>query len=121
MSKTYISPNAKAIIQTICDEYALQADRVAGGFIEPDAVQRCLLERLNAKSSKDQALRAFLSDVGPISREDDESPDRVWAEDPRDDSFNEVRKGTSTPTGLMRNAVRVEDEIDHPLPGERIC
>ena len=121
MSRTYVSPHAREIIETICAEYALQADRVAGGFLDPDKVQACLIERLNAKSIKSDAMRHFLSDVGPIPADDDTSPDREWAEDPRDDSFNEVRHGPSSPTGIKRNAKVVEDELDHPMPGERIC
>lgn len=121
MTRLYVSPHAKGLISIICDEFALQAERVAGGFLEPDRVQECLIERLNLRSRKDPALRAFLEDVGPISRADDDSPDRPWAPDPREDSFHEVRNGPGTPSGLKKSARRVEEELDHPMPGERIA
>lgn len=125
MTKTYVSPSAKSLLKTIGDEYELQFERYMKGFIEKDQLLSCLIERLNAKSKSDPALRRFLSDKGFIPKSEDTDEDVEWAEDKRDDSFHEVNnKSPSKSRGIgpARGVKYEEDESDcFPLPGERVC
>ena len=116
-----MTKNAQGLVNLICKEHKLQLDRVAGGHISPDQVEVCLRERLIAIGKRNPAMKRLLLDWGPIPKEDDDDPTKPWAEDKRDDSFHEVRTGTQDPVGLKKSALRLEDEVDHPLPGERVC
>ena len=114
----YISPAAKAIIDLICREYALQAERAVGGWIDNDKVEGCLLERLSALSKKNPDLKAFLARHSEIPQREDEDPALPWAEDPREAMDNFVTDKTAKPQPLDR--VTDENWI-MPAPGERVC
>lgn len=115
----YVSQNAKDLLEIICREHALQAERVAGGFIERDQVMTCLVERLNARSAKNESLRQFLASDGYIPPIEDESPDVGWAKDPRPPSMHVAHQGTSESNG---DRARDPDwEAPWPGPGDRIA
>lgn len=118
----YVSKTARQLLEIICSEHALQAERVAGGWIEPEQVIPCLIERLNARSMRDEDLRAFLAFEGYIPKDDDESQEREWAADPRPPNMHVARQSTSEPEPeRIRDEAWINGSWDFPMPGERIA
>jgi len=120
MSK-YVSENAKRLIEIICKEHALQAERVAGGWIQPEQVQACIIERLNARANRDEDVKAFLQTTASVPENEDNDSDLPWAKDPRPPCMLTVdhrpqREGYQS----MRDDNWIE-ERDFPVPGERVC
>ena len=113
-TETYMTKNAEALIEIVSKEYLLQHQRAIGGHISEAQIIPCLRERLIAIGKRNESLRAFLLDVGPIPEADDTAKDREWAEDPREDSHHEVRTSTCEPN-------RSDEMEEFPLAGERIC
>lgn len=119
-----MTKNAEELVALICREHKLQLDRVAGGHINADQVQVCLRERLIAIGKRDDKVRRLLSDVGPIPKADDECPLKPWADDPREERAHTVQSVRDTNSNLPTTALSrtlIEDEVDFPMPGERVC
>jgi hypothetical protein len=84
--KQYTSEAAKSLITIIGTEYAMGEHRVECNFIRRDQLIGSVLARLNVMASNNVDLRLFLDRGAFIPDADDESPDRPWAEDPREES-----------------------------------
>ena len=118
----YVSQNSRDLLDIITREHALQAERVAGGWIEPDQMMPCLIERLNTLSMRNESLRLFLSGANQIPKTEDEDKDVEWAKDPRPANFHFVDHRPSEAKG---SHTHMKDdqwlEAAWPTPGERVA
>ena len=117
--KQTVTKNARAMLKLLAKEIRLQQDRVAGGHITDVDAERYLIERLVAIGKRNKSVQAFLTYVGPIDKDDDESSDRDWAKDPREGRRHVVQKGTCEPEPMEPGDW--DNDRAWPEPGERIA
>lgn len=117
-----ITNNAKGLISIIAFEVRLADQRTAAGAITQEQQMGCILERLSAKAKSNVDLKIFLTTLGFIPKEEDESDEVDWAEDPREQRNHVAHQTTSVPKPLSGGSVPIEDDTHAwPTPGERVC
>lgn len=94
-----VTTRARCAIDIICDEYRLQAQRLAGGHITEDQLRPCLYERLNMRARQEPELEELLRTPDIIPEADDDDKTTDWYADPRDPKDQDVRPGEDPHAG----------------------